>query len=99
MGEEERSRARERAEWITEELMRQQEELIAYFVSLDAPEFNAASSDRRMAVSVAQRLVDVLSFYQPDSELAQAYQLRVDSMRSTVERKTRDLIDLGSVEF
>lgn len=99
LGEEERSRARERAEWITEELMRQQEELIAYFVSLDAPEFNATSSDRRMALSVAQRLVDVLSFYQPDSELAQAYQLRIDTMRSTVERKNRDLIDLGSVEF
>jgi hypothetical protein len=96
---EQRAHAKERAAWITEELLRQQEELIAFYVSLDGSDFNSTNSDQRMALSVAQRLVDVVNYYQPNSELANAILIRVEAMREVVDSRKRELIDLGRVEF
>ena len=96
---EQRAHASEQAASITEELLRQQEELVDYFVSLESGDFEATYSDRRMALSVANRLVDVVEFYNPDSEYAASLRGRVEGMQERVESRKRELIDLGRVEF
>ena len=52
-----------------------------------------------MALSVANRLVDVVEFYNPDSEYAAELRGRVQGMQERVESRKRELIDLGRVEF
>ena len=93
--DEQLARANEHAEWITEQLMTQQDELITYFTSLDARDFAATSSDRRMALQVAARLVQVAKFYRPDSELVAKLEAQVEDMRARVETHKREM----SVQF
>ena len=93
------SLAQDRALWLTEELMRQQEEQVAYFVSLNEKEFNAMNTERRLALQVAERLVAVIEFYDADSEMALTFRSRIDSMESMLADRKREFIDLGTVEF
>lgn len=94
-----RTRAGERAQWITEQMMVQQDELITYFTSLDASDFAATASERRLALQVAARLVQVAEFYQPDAEFTARIKDQVEDMRARVEDYQRGMIDLGTVQF
>ncbi len=94
-----RMKAWKMAQEISDDFMAMQEDNIAYFTSLDAEYYVAADREMQFALQVGDRLVRVMKYFHPTSDVTKALEDRLTDMESEVEAYERNLVDLGDFAF
>ena len=87
------------AQEISDDFMAMQEDNIAYFTSLDSEYYVAADREMQFALQVGDRLVRVMKYFHPTSDVTKALEDRLTDMESEVEAYERNLVDLGDFAF
>ena len=82
---------------VTGHFMTMQEELVAYFTSLDADHYIAAERDIQFAMQIADRLVRVMRYYHADAPETKALEGRLADMESTIEAYERELMTAAAL--
>lgn len=75
------------------------EDEMYYFLSLEEPYFSATTDDLSLYYQVNQRILDVMKASGVDSARIEDLEGRFDDMDAAIERRERELRDLGSVAF
>ena len=87
------------AQEISDDFMAMQEDNIAYFTSLEPEYYMAADREMQFALQVGDRLVRVMKYFHPTSDVTKALEDRLTDMESEVEAYERNLVDLGDFAF
>ena len=82
---------------VTGHFMTMQEELVAYFTSLDADHYIAAERDIQFAMQIADRLVRVMRYYHADAPETKALEGRLADMESSIEAYERELMTAAAL--
>ena len=93
------SKVIEEAKALTEELVRQAEESVAYSLSLGSEYYVAMEEDRTRALQVCYELKRLFEYYHPEDEYASELEARLDSLKFDIEEYQRNIVDLGSINF
>ena len=96
---EQKQRALEEAKALTEELVRQAEESVAYSLSLGPEYYVAMEEERTRSLQVCDRLKRLFEYYHPEDEYASELDARLDSLKFDIENYQRNIVDLGSINF
>jgi hypothetical protein len=99
LSDEDHSHALEKAKELIQILFTQQEETLAYSLSLTPEYFSAMEEDRQLALQVNDRLLRVYKYYHPDDEFVDELDARLGKMEEDLERYHRMIVDLGSINF
>lgn len=96
---ERRAQARKLGEDLSERLFDIFEDDMYYYLSLEQRFFTEVLDDLSLLYQVNQRILQALRVYNPESELIEKLEERLDEMDRALEEKESDLRDLGSVLF
>ena len=99
LSEEQHQHALEMAKELTVQLFEQQEQMMAYSLSLDPTYYSAMEEQRMLALQVCDRLVRIYKNYQPNDSLVGELDSRIQKMEESLESYHRNIIDLGSEDF
>ena len=94
-----RMKAWKMAQEISDDFMAMQEDNIAYFTSLDAEYYVAADREMQFALQVGDRLVRVMKYFHPTSDVTKALGDRLTDTESGVKAYERNLVALGGFAF
>ena len=97
--EEQRQRALDKAKTLTEELVRQAEESVAYSLSLGPEYYVALEEERSISLQVCKRLKKLFEYYHPEDEYASELDARLDSLKMDILNYQRNIVDLESINF
>ena len=70
------------AQEISDDFMAMQEDNIAYFTSLEPESYMAADREMQFALQVGDRLVRVMKYFHPTSDVTKALEDRLTDMES-----------------
>ena len=87
------------AQEISDDFMAMQEDNIAYVTSLEPEYYMAAEREMQFALQVGDRLVRVMKYFHPTSDVTKALEDRLTDMESEVEAYERNLVDLDDFAF
>jgi hypothetical protein len=99
LSEEDHAHALEKAKELIEILFTQQEEKLAYSLSLSPEYFNAMEEDRQLALQVNDRLLRVYKYYHPNDNFSDELDERLGKMEEDLDDYHRMIVDLGSIKF
>ena len=97
--DEQKQRALEEAKALTEELVRQAEESVAYSLSLGPEYYVAMEEERTRSLQVCDRLKRLFEYYHPEDEYASELEARLHSLKFDIENYQRNIVDIGSINF
>ena len=84
---------------LTEALFKQQEEIMAYSLSLDPSYYAAMEEQRQLALQVCDRLVRIYKYYQPEDSLVSELDARIGKMEESLNAYYNNIVNIGSQDF
>jgi hypothetical protein len=99
LSKEQHDHAHAMAAELTVALFKQQEEIMAYSLSLDPSYYAAMEEQRQLALQVCDRLVRIYKYYQPEDSLVSELDARIGKMEESLNAYYNNIVNIGSEDF